>query len=214
MSCEVNYWLSLVQVSHPVKKTKFRHQLHRLIWKAYPGFPASSKQPFLFTVSTKIDSNGVYCLVQSASKPAWSNVSTSKDEDVLLNKVHGMKNVCLTLSKGDQFSFRLTAAPIKNLHQGLEKRGNKVRMKNQKDIQQWFERKSLENGFSVMGYEFNFSEVKVRKHSEKEEAYIPLTACQFDGRLQLIDPKRFEAALVEGVGQKKIFGFGMLTIGR
>jgi len=211
MTCEANYWMSMLEISHPVAKTRFRHQLHRLLWRAYRGLPKGHKQPFVFTpLPGNSDKDGVYCLVQSARNPDWNSVMMCDTDEIRLIRVHGVKHVRFPLREGNQFAFRLTCAPHKNINLGANVRGKKIRLNNDHEISQWLERRSVSAGFQPIGYELGYTEIKVRKYSCED--YIPLSSCQFNGRLKVVDPQRLQAALSDGIGPKKIFGFGMLNI--
>ena len=41
---------------------------------------------------------------------------------------------------------------------------------------------------------------------------LKFLSVQFDGILQVIEPKRFRKTLVEGIGSGKAYGFGLLSI--
>lgn len=213
MSREISFWLSLIRVSHPIRKRVFRYQLHKLLWLAYSDYPTGSNQPFLFTLTGKEDSGGVYCFVQSEKKPDWTKADReNKESSIKLNNVLGVKPVQFLLQTGDQLFFRLQACPIKNLFQGREQRGKKVPIVNPKDIDQWFMRRSEHNGFKLLQYEFYNKKTFVRRKEQPNAKEIFLSTCQFDGLLEVEDPQIFRKALTNGIGPKKIFGFGMMMI--
>jgi CRISPR system Cascade subunit CasE len=42
---------------------------------------------------------------------------------------------------------------------------------------------------------------------------MTFAAVTFDGLLRIVDADRFRAALVQGIGSAKAYGFGLLSIG-
>ena len=212
-SNEVSFWLSLIQVSHPEQKRLFRYQLHQLIWRAFPGFPAGSKQPFLFTLTGREDHEGIYCLVQSATKPDWQKATQKNGcNSLIINKLHGVKSVWFTVHPGDQFFFQIDACPVKNIFQGRHQRGKKAPIYNPVEAERWFERRAEQNGFTVLQNELYIKKNRIRSKADLNGKDITLITSHFTGLLEVKNEKRFAEALLTGIGKKKIFGFGILML--
>ena len=215
MSTEVSFWLSLIQVSHPIKIRIFRYQLHKMIWRAYPGYTLGTPQPFLFSITEKSDTDGIYCYVQSTEEPDWTKViQTYNNSAIQLKQVHGVKSVSFLVETNDQFMFHLQVCPIKNIFQGYKKRGIKVPIHNLKDIDQWFIKKGDYHGFHPLQYETFHRHLLVRKEEHLNAKEISLASCRFTGLIEIGDAGKFKKALTCGIGPKKIFGHGMIRLAR
>jgi CRISPR-associated protein Cas6/Cse3/CasE subtype I-E len=218
MSCQASYWLSLIKVGYPKKaKRQLRYNLHRLIWKAYPGFQKGDSQPFLFSITGDGDDEGFYCLVQSSICPDWDRVYEmwkEEEELISLTQVVGDKYVTVPVNNGDLFAFRIQASPVKNEFVAFNVRGRKKMMKNKQEIEEWFLRRASRNGFLPEMYEFDYGQVNVRVGGDDKVDYFPLTSCQFDGVLRVKEPENFKEVINGGLGPKKAFGFGMVMVGR
>jgi CRISPR-associated protein Cas6/Cse3/CasE subtype I-E len=215
MATDISFWLSLIQLKYPEKKRFFRYQLHQLIWLAYPGLPTGSKQPFLYSLTGQEDENGIYCLVQSQHKPDWGNIMGRDTElSQQLSKVNGVKSVQFTLHQGDQFHFQLTACPIRNAFQGQNKRGIKEPINDNPSIDHWFTRRSEQHGFKKLQYEFHKQKMLIRREAHPNAKDVKISACRFNGILEIEEPQQFAKALIDGIGPKKTFGFGLMMLSR
>lgn len=213
MATDISFWLSMIQVKHPEAKRFFRYQLHQLIWLAYPGLPTEIKQPFLYALTGQEDENGIFCLMQSQHKPDWGNVCRKNTElSQQLRNVNGVKPVKFTIHPGDQFYFQLTACPIRNAFQGQNKRGKKEPINDNQSIDHWFARRSKQHGFINLQYEFNKQKMLIRRESHPNAKDVKISACRFNGMLQIENPQQFAKAFIDGIGPKKIFGFGMMML--
>jgi CRISPR-associated protein Cas6/Cse3/CasE subtype I-E len=208
------FWLSLIQVSQTDKKRLFRYNLHKFIWHAYKDYPSGHKQPFLFFVSETADKDGIYCYVQSKVKPDWSDLLYTHQVDAItLNKVLGTKPVTISLNNRSRFSFSLHSSPVKNIYQGPKKRGLKVPMIKNSDIDQWIRRRSDQCGFKLLRYEIDNQAIQVRRHDVVNAKDIIISSCEANGILEIMNLQKFKTALTVGIGPNKIFGFGMLKLG-
>ncbi len=211
-SSEVSYYLSRIQVSHPNQKRLFRYQLHQLIWNAFPSIAPGCNQPFLFHVTDRQDRDGIYCLVQSPTKPNWTIAQQQNRTNLSLRDNHEIKSISFEVKKGDQFFFQLQTCPIKNVFQGKDKRGIKVPIYDKIEIENWLLQRSEVHGFTLRQHEFDNEEMLVLRNLETGSKNIPLSNCQHRGVLQVKDEHKFTKAVTAGIGKKKIFGFGMLML--
>jgi hypothetical protein len=69
----------------------------------------------------------------------------------------------------------------------------------------WLRRRGEEHGFRIDEVSIDVDRVFVTKG---RGFWLDLTL--FNGTLTVLDPDRFARALVEGVGQRGAFGFGLL----
>jgi CRISPR system Cascade subunit CasE len=216
MSNKIVYWLSKIKVSYPTRTNKrvLRYNLHCLIWCAFTDV-YQDKQPFLFRITDEGDEDGFYVLVQSLIEPDWSSVSNPifcPNNDIVLLDCIGVKNIDTNLFSDSIYAFRVTAAPIKNEFTPGASRGKKKYIVENDKIEEWFLNKAEKNGINVTQLEFTTERIRVRTRSDPKSSYFKISACQFDGLLQITQPNLFKRILLEGFGAKKTFGFGMVTI--
>ena len=212
-SAEVSFWLSRIQVNPPRRKRFFRYQLHQLIWRAYPGLPAGSRQPFLFTLPGQQDHKGVYCLVQSQVKPDWPMATHQESDNCLvLKNNYEVKSIHFEVWSGDQFFFQLHACPMKSISQGKDRRGRKMSVQDRIGIEEWLIRRAEQHGFLLLRHEFSKEKIMVRRKPDRHARNLLLSACRFSGFLEVNNEKKFAETITGGIGKKKIFGFGMLML--
>lgn len=210
-SAEVSYWLSRFQVGVPFKKRYFRYQMHKLIWEAFPGLPKGSNQPFLFEILDQVKRDTLHCLVQSKLKPDWSAVGRQANNKIGLNNAES-KQIFLQIHHGDRFFYQLNTCPMKSIYKGKSIRGVKVPLYNPLGVEKWLERRSQENGFRPLQHEYYSEKILVRRKSEVNAKDIMLAVCKYTANIQVDNAQKFRDSLINGVGSKKIFGFGMPMI--
>lgn len=213
MNDEITFWLSLIQVDHQDKKRLLRYNTHKLIWRSFPHLPPKSKQPFLFSITDKADSEGIYCYVQSEMQPEWANVMNQPDMlPTQLTKIHGVKRVTIPTREGIRYSFNLEVSPVKNVFRSTTKRGSKAPMKSVNNIEKWFEKRSVLHGFRPLQLEISNRIILVRNNHLTNANDIRLSHCDINGILMIQSSNEFSSALLSGIGTKKSFGFGMIKL--
>jgi hypothetical protein len=157
----------------------------------------------LWLMSTKVPS---FELLQEqagwSAEPTWE----TREYDPLLNR----------LMRGQQYQFRLTVNPTKD---SVCADGQKRRLGifRETDQIQWLLDRQTELGFQVSKDEVptfavsRSDRVRFRKNDGKGPT-VTLQSCQFDGLLEVNDPEKLKAALTNGVGRAKAYGFGLLTL--
>lgn len=198
----------LSRVVLPQEMFKDRHGVHRLFWRAFPGKPEGAVQPFLFREEpfAPVDPGEVAYSVQSGERPAW---------DVLLGlRVVSCERVETEFTADDRFYFRLLASPVRRLMSpdDIRQRGH-VEIKRtppRQWVQIWFDRRAQQAGFEPLELIFDLGKVRVARQDQS----FKLQAVQFDGLLKVTDPERFAMAWRGGIGPKKAFGFGLLSLRR
>ena len=108
----------------------------------------------------------------------------------------------------------MITCPVKNIYQGKHQRGKRVSIFEKKHIDKWFLKKSLENGFTPLRYDFYNDKVLLRRQTKLNAKEIPLSVCTFNGYFSVDDPEKCKTAILQGIGPKKVFGFGMLQLSR
>lgn len=155
-----------------------------------------------------------YLIVLSENKPDFEklekygvkNTAESKSYDRLLDSIKpGMRA---------RFKIELNTvySTAKNLEKG--KRGRVVPVSHEK-LGEFFLDRTEKNGFSVNKNELAITNIGKKLFLRKKEekgARVNLVSATFEGILNVTDEGKFRETLVIGIGRKKAYGFGLLTI--
>lgn len=156
-----------------------------------------------------------YLIVLSENKPDFEklekygvkNTAESKSYERLLDSIKpGMRA---------RFKIELNTvySTAKNAEKG--KRGRVVPVPHEKLGEFFFDR-TEKNGFSVNKNELAITNIGkklfLRKKEEEKGARVNLVSATFEGILTVTEEERFRETLVSGIGRKKAYGFGLLTI--
>lgn len=201
----VSAFLSRVVV--PEKLMSDPHGLHRAFWRAFPGRDSGETQPFLFREEpyAPVARGEVGYVVQSESRPAW--------DEVLGLRVASCEQVETTFDVGNRFFFRLLASPVRRLMHPdeIRRRHGTVRRTSPRAwTEDWIRRRAAQCGFEIQELIFDLGQVKARRG----ESRFKLASVQFDGLLAVTDPAAFASTWHAGIGTKKAFGFGLLSLKR
>lgn len=153
--------------------------------------------------------NKKYLLIVSEDKPDLDRLERygvkgsgeTKDYSRFLN----------SLKEGADYKFRLVAnttvsKPI------VGKRGRVVPLVDVIDQMDYLLARSEKNGFILNPSDFyvlDSSFLPLKKHNEKT---INLVKTTFQGELTIKDREKFISLLTNGLGRKKAYGFGMMTV--
>lgn len=121
-----------------------------------------------------------------------------------------------TLGAGETWAFRLTANPT-HYRQGKDGRARRVGHVTVGHQEQWLHERADQLGFRVDDDALLVTGRSVQSFSRRSDGprgTVTLAVAQFDGRLEVTDPDKFRAALVNGIGPAKAYGCGLLTIAR
>lgn len=202
----------LSKVLVPWSAVKNPYQLHRELWKLFPGRPDDERN-FMFRVETIQKGHSATVLMQSAWQP----------EDTDITRLVASKQVQLNVSEGMWLRFRLRANPIKTIkdeYKRLDRRGkiksSRVPLVREMEQVAWIQRK--------LGDAVKFDSIQVtkeepmffRKHSNQaarqSEHSGKIQPVCFEGIFQVTDSNALQSAIQHGVGPAKSFGCGMLSI--
>ena len=153
-------------------------------------------------------------LVQSTVEPNWQPL-TQVGQGQYLHAPPVYKSIELSLRDGQVFRFRLVANP------SYKKDGKRHAYYKEADQRRWLETKGIgcaETKRQSLG--FQVLEIDVQKdgnqygriHRDDQKHKITLYTVQFDGRLQITDAAKFQAAVQSGIGPAKAFGCGLLSL--
>lgn len=157
-----------------------------------------------------------YLIVLSENKPDFEklekygvkNTAESKNYERLLDSIKpGMRA---------RFKIELNTvySTTKNAEKG--KRGRVVPVPHEKLVEFFLDR-TEKNGFSVNKNELAITNIgkklfRRKKEDGEKETRVNLVSATFEGILTVTDEERFRETLVMGIGRKKAYGFGLLTI--
>jgi CRISPR system Cascade subunit CasE len=210
-----------------------RQALHRSVMRAFSNHapddaPARAQLAVLYRVEPLPDTpRYVRLLVQSAAMPQWSQFAATclgPSPDARGNPaVRRIDDAYAQIVAGAAYTFRLVANPTKRIAMRRDDplRGKRVHLLHEAEHIAWLARKALDHGFRLAESPSTAGMVAVRAttlpqvhgyRSQADSALLTLGGVRFDGRLTVVDPTVFVAALVHGIGSGKAYGFGLLSI--
>ena len=192
------------------------YQMHKSLMRAFPDNLAEGDERVLFRLEQGRD-GALILLVQSWLLPDWSWLAEPQARGYLLpvgEPNPAVKSFDLALAPGQTLAFRLRANPT------VKRRFNKedhkrVGIYDEEDQLAWLKRKGELGGFRLVSARTSGQEDverTIKRGGEKHK--LKLAAVQFDGLLQVTDPDRLRAAVRQGIGSAKGFGFGLLSLAR
>lgn len=213
--------------------------LHRTVLAAFGSAPIGGSAREHFGVLFRwehIESHPqlVRLLVQSAVEPDWSHLPM----DYLGPDIDGRGNPAVRevgalydtqIHTGSRLRFRLRANPTRRVSPRSAQHPvwhtKRVELRKEEDQLDWLARKGVQHGFRLIAEHIVddqpiFSvritkQPKVFGHQQPgngpNEA-LRFGAVLFEGRLEVTDAELFRAALRQGIGSGKSYGFGLLSI--
>ncbi len=176
-------------------------------------------------------------IVQSKERPDWNRLPTQylreTGEANPACKFVGDKYAALPAET--PLRFRLRANPTrkidtKTLADGKRRNGRRVELRDKSAQLAWLERRAAQHGFRLqavqaidenksIGKQAASSDYKVLSSSRGETGGKPLrpprltfASVLFEGELIVTEKELFHAALKQGIGTGKAYGFGLLSI--
>jgi CRISPR-associated protein Cas6/Cse3/CasE subtype I-E len=116
-------------------------------------------------------------------------------------------DICLDLKDGDTLPFSLRFYPRKK----SKLSGKQSGLENIKDIRGWLDAKAVQNGFKLEYVTFQ-DEGIVTVNQKSKNNIIKLKSVFCNGVLTITNSDIFKVGLLEGIGAKSGFGFGMLNV--
>lgn len=150
-----------------------------------------------------------YLLIVSKEKPDLAEFcrygvdgsAASKDYDLFLEK----------LKAGMKCRFRVVLNPVVAVFAGIGKRGRIMPHITVQQQMDYLKARSESQGFSLTdgGYDITERNFAVLQKSNER---IRLSRVAYEGVLAITDIELFRRLLTEGMGKKKAYGFGMMTV--
>lgn len=118
------------------------------------------------------------------------------------------------LQKGQRMRFRATLNPVISLSSGKSsgERGKVVPCLSKEEKMKYLLDKSERNGFSLSEDEFCISGMQTKKLYKRDGNDATVSTVTYDGNLTITDPSLFRKVLETGLGKKKAYGCGLLTV--
>lgn len=117
-----------------------------------------------------------------------------------------------SVEEGKYYRFRVTLNPVISLSQGIGKRGRTVPVNTAEQQLHFLEKRAEELGFQLVPDNYQIlsrSWEDLRKHGQKT---IQLSKVTYEGILKVIDKETFYHTLTCGIGKKKAYGCGLMTV--
>lgn len=117
-----------------------------------------------------------------------------------------------SIEQGKCYRFRVALNPVVSLSQGIGKRGRTVPLISAEQQLHYLESRAERAGFSLIPDEYQIMDrgwEELRKHGQKT---IQLCRVTYEGVLKVTDKNAFYHTLTNGIGKKKAYGFGLLTV--
>lgn len=212
--------------------------LHKFVMKGFPnveGEKSEVRKKFgvLHRLETDSRHGTITLLVQSAFKPVWNFAS----DELLEFSQKEIGQIYSILPDGTELMFRLRANPTKRIgknyqfpkaemREEFDKKfkdkeiRRRVAVYSEKEQIEWLQRKGEQHGFCITSVKVNSDVANVSTTSngkmfgEHDKGKLTFNAVVFDGNLKITDAEKFKQTLVEGIGQGKAYGFGLLSIAK
>lgn len=190
--------MHLSEILLDAKFTKNPYEIHRHLWRLFPGMP-EDKRSFLYRVSYGKDNEPLRILMQSIYEP--SATENIKGRVILRTKVFNP-----VLKEKDRLHFVLCANPTKQL---LKERC-RVPLIDDEQLIAWLKNKlkdaaGLENAEIVD---------KRNLYFRKDGKAGKIATVTYSGQLCVNDPESMRAILEQGIGRAKAFGCGLMLVRR
>lgn len=175
------------------------YRVHQRLKMAYEGDPR-----LLFRIEENLA--GVHILVQSHAKPDWAAAFANFP---VLRCPPEHKPFDPRLATGQRYRFRLRVNPT------VKRNGKRWGLVREEDQQAWLTRKLTAAGAELLGDRVAARERQnSRKNPARDSGTQTHFAVLFEGVLKVTDPVQLKAALEQGIGPAKGYGFGLLSLAR
>lgn len=191
------------------------YQMHRTLSRAFGDADGELAQARpLFRVVEGRDRE-MQVLVQSRLAPDWDRLPRRGS---YLAEPPEVKALDLSFRIAQRLRFHLRANPTERRvfgdpAPGQKPSGKRVGIYGEQAQRTWLDRKAAEKGFRVLSCVISDRGFQTSRKSPNGPVMRHLCV-DFDGILEVTDPKLFLDALQSGIGSAKGFGFGLLSVAR
>ena len=218
-------YLSRVEIDfdNRMKTRKLTHlgAYHEWVERSFPeDFELGNRTRKLWRIDRLNDK--YYLLIVSENKPVIVSEDNPEKEGLERYGVSGTGQVkdydkfLNSIKTGGKMRFRVKLNTVKADSQegkkaGL-KRGRLFPIVNQEELVRFLIDRSKKNGFKVEEDDFVVVEKGFEKLQKKNMKPLDLAMATYEGNLVVTDEEKFIKTLTEGIGKKKAYGFGMMTV--
>ncbi|KGF10376.1 CRISPR-associated protein CasE [Peptostreptococcus sp. MV1] len=152
----------------------------------------------------------MYLLVVSQDKPDLACLERYGVEGTAASKSYD--NFLNAIKNGESYRFRITLNPIISLSKGS---GNKSLIKPHVTIEhqkKYLLDRSIKNGFKLDDKEFYIVERGYENFYKSGQKKIRLVKAVYEGILTVENIDLFKEVLTKGMGKKRAYGFGLMTV--
>jgi len=195
------------------------YEMHRTVMKGFAGRLEPAER-VLFRLEIHPRSGIPTLLVQSSGRPDWRFLTEPGrtyllliDEQPQVVENPAVKAFDLALNPGQLLAFRLRANPTVKKSRPGQRQGSRVGLVREEDQLAWLNRKLDSAGALLRSARVaNDQTASGRLFHGSTERQLAFISVQFDGLLQVREPARLMAAVENGIGSAKGFGFGLLSL--
>lgn len=203
------------------------HELHRTLMSVFPETGRNdARATFGLLHRLDVDPRSGSVIVNAQSQVAvdWTALPQGYLKSVPENPlVKEIGSIYGRIQSGHVFQFRLRANPTKSelpeAKAGV--RGRRIPIIDPDEQIEWLRRQAERNGFELLSSPKNpdhplveaVPEGPVRFRKSRTDRAVTLQSVNFRGFLRVTDAGRFRAALAEGIGRGRAYGFGLLQLG-
>ena len=218
-------YLSRVEIDfdNRMKTRKLTHlgAYHDWVERSFPeDFELGNRTRKLWRIDRLNDK--YYLLIVSENKPVIVSEDNPEKEGLERYGVSGTGQVkdydkfLNSIKTGGKMRFRVKLNTVKSDSQegkkaGL-KRGRLFPIVNQEELVRFLIDRAKKNGFKVEEDDFVVVEKGFEKLQKKNMKPLDLAMATYEGNLVVTDEEKFIKTLTEGIGKKKAYGFGMMTV--
>jgi len=110
------------------------------------------------------------------------------------------------------YRFRVILNPVKAISQGAHKRGRVVPEITAAQQLKFLETRTDRLGFELVAREYQIVERSWEPFIKQGQKMIRLSKVTYEGILKVTNKNIFYRTLTEGIGKKKAYGFGLMTV--
>lgn len=154
--------------------------------------------------------NKIYMIVLSESEPNIEKLSYyGKKESIIIKKYD---NFVDSLKNEQRCRFRIVLNPVVSVAESKLKRGSVKPHITQEHQMKYFLDRVEKYGFEIENKELEIVERTFVDFYRGNQKGIRLVKVAYEGILIIKDITKFKKLLYEGMGKKKAYGFGLMTV--
>ena len=195
-------WLSKVMMDLSVKEVALdlvdRDRLHRKLLRLFPDYPGGAPNAReLMRILFRVEAPVIY--LQSAIAP----ISTRLPDGYTIVGTKEITSQYANVKSGSEHRFRLEA----NVCYRDSQSRRRMSLDSDQELEEWLFRRGDLGGFEIVDYA---AETLPPIHARKGQFH----AVRFEGVLKVKTVDSFMKALSDGIGPGKVYGLGLLSLGR